>query len=260
MKIACTVRNGQGACERPALPYNFASNNLEEVGERSQEVVNKLQSLEDLPPVGSTDFPLSNLQRRKMNTTETQEELDIEFRRRWLMDQFAQIDEQTRAERVERNLEVDRQRVIGSHHFAKASTECIYLYTHGFFIATVMITQAVNEGIIKFVAERNNIQYENMTVSDILQTLESQGIISQDCSKASEEIRRSFRNDVHHMNPPVAEINFPELAKKNIHNLAAIEREIWATNFRYAEMIPSQPQYWDVNPDGSIPVNLRGGF
>ena len=195
-----------------------------------------------------------------MSTTETQEDLDIEFRRRGLMDQFAQIDERTRAERVERNIEVDRQRIIGSYHFAKASTECIDLYTHGLFIATAMTTQAVNEGIIKFVAERNNIQYENMTVSDILQTLESQGIISQDCSRASEEIRRSYRNDVHHMNPPVAEIDFPELAKKNIHNLAVIEREIWATDFDNGKVITVQPKYWDTNPDGTITVNLRGGF
>ena len=48
--------------------------------------------------------------------------------------------------RVERNLEVDRQRIIRSDYFAQASTECIYLYTDGYFIATVMTTQAVNEG------------------------------------------------------------------------------------------------------------------
>lgn len=195
-----------------------------------------------------------------MKTSETQEELDLEFRRRWLMDHFSQIDEQTREARVERNLEVDRQRIIGSYHFAQASTESIDLYTYGFFIATVMTTQAVNEGIIKFVAERNNIQYENMTLSDILTTLASQSIISQDCFKASEEIRGSYRNDVHHMNPPVAKINFPELAKKNIHNLAIIEREIWATNFSAGKLIPIQPKYWDVNPDGTISVNLRGGL
>ena len=195
-----------------------------------------------------------------MKTIKTQEELNIELRRRWLMDQFSQIDEQTREARVERNLEVDRQRIIGSYHFAQASTESIDLYTYGFFIATVMTTQAVNEGIIKFVAERNNIQYENMSLSDILTTLKSQGIISQDCFKASEELRGSYRNDVHHMNPPVAKINFPELAKKNIHNLAIIEREIWATNFSAGKLIPIQPKYWDINPDGTISVNLRGGL
>lgn len=193
-----------------------------------------------------------------MKTTEDQ--IDFEFRRQGLFDQFAQIDDQTRHGRVERNLEVDRQRIIGSYHFAEASTECINLYTHGFFIATVMTTQAVNEGIIKFVAERNKIQYQNMRLCEILQTLESICVISQDCSRASDEIRRSYRNDVHHMNPTVAKINFPELAKKNIHNLAFIEREIWATNFDDGKVIPIQPKYWDFNSDETITVNLRGGF
>ena len=195
-----------------------------------------------------------------MSTTETQEKLDIEFRREGLMNQFAQIDEQTREERVERNLEVDRQRIIRADYFSKASTECIYLYTHGFFIATVMTTQAVNEGIFKFVAERNNINHDNMNHSALLKNLKDKGTITQDCYDASEQIRGSYRNDVHHMNPTVAQINFPELAKKNIHNLAVIEREIWATSFRDGKMIPIQPKYWDINPDGTITVDLRGGF
>ena len=193
-----------------------------------------------------------------MNTRENQEQL--EFRRKGLINQFKQIDEQTREARVDRNLEVDRQRLIGSYHFAPASTECIHLYTDGFFIATVMTTQAVNEGIMKFVADRNNIKHENMNQSELLKTLKDKSLISQDCFESSEQIRGSYRNDVHHMNPPVAEIDFPELAKKNIHNLAVVEREIWATNFRNGEMIPIQPKYWDTNPDGTITVNLRGGF
>ena len=195
-----------------------------------------------------------------MKTTKSQEELDLEFRRRGLMDQFAQIDEQTRAERVERNLEVDRQRIIRSDYFAQASTECIYLYTDGYFIATVMTTQAVNEGIIKFVAGRNNIKHENMNHSERLKILKDKSIISQDCLEVSEQIRGSYRNEIHHMDPPVAKIDFPELAKKNIHNLAAIEREIWATSFKDGKVIPIQPKYWDINPDGTITVNLRGGF
>ncbi|MYC75398.1 hypothetical protein F4X10_06465 [Candidatus Poribacteria bacterium] len=99
-----------------------------------------------------------------------------------------------------------------------------------------------------------------MNISDILTTLESQGIISQNCFQASDQIRGSYRNDAHHMNPQVAKINFPELAKKNIHNLAVIEREFWATDFDNGKVMPIQPKYWDINPDGTIPVNLRGGF
>ena len=193
-----------------------------------------------------------------METTDTKAEL--EYRRIVLMDQFAQIDEQTREARVARNLEVDRQRIIRADYFSEVSTECINLYTHGFFIATVMTTQAVNEGIFKFVAERNNIKRDNMNQSALLKTLKDKGIITQDCYDASEQIRGSYRNDVHHMNPKVAQINFPELAKKNIHNLAVIEREIWATNFKDGTMIPIQPKYWDINSDSTTTVYLRCGF
>ena len=62
------------------------------------------------------------------------------------------------------------------------------------------------------------------------------------------------------MNPPVAEINFPELAKENIRNLAVVEQEVWAANFNDGKIIPIQPKYWDINPDGTVPVYLRGGY
>ena len=195
-----------------------------------------------------------------MKIPENKEELKLELRRGALISSFTQHDEHTREERVERSLEVDRQLIIGSHHFANASTECFLLYIDGYFIATVMTTQAVNEGIIRFVAGQNNIKHENMDHCELLNTLKDKSIISQDCYDASEQIRGSYRNDVHHMNPKVAQIDFPELAKKNIHNLAVIEREIWAINRTDGERIPVQPKYWDINPDGTFPVNLRGGF
>ena len=177
-----------------------------------------------------------------------------------LIQEFAQIDERTREERIDRYLEIDRQKIIGEHHFARASTECIHLYRDGHFISTVMTTQAVNEGIIKFVAGRNNIKHENMNHSKRLKTLKDKSIISQDCLEASEQIRRSYRDDIHHMNPPVAQINFPELAKKNIQNLAVIECEFWSTAIIGGKLMPFQPKYWDINPDGTVPIYLRTGI
>ena len=59
------------------------------------------------------------------------------------------------------------------------------------------------------------------------------------------------------MNQPVADIWFPDLAKKNIQNLAVIEHEIWATSFKDEELIPIHPKYWDINPDGTMPIHLR---
>ena len=170
------------------------------------------------------------------------------------------MDELTCEVRVDRYLEVDRQRIIGSYHFAQASTECIDLYRDGHFIATVMTTQAVNEGIIKFVAERNNIQYENMPLCNLLQTLALQSIFSQPCFEASDQIRRSYRNQVHHMNPPVGKIDFPALAKKNIQSLSVVEREIFDVDVDEGKIVPIQPKYWDINPDGTVPVYLISGI
>ena len=166
-------------------------------------------------------------------------------------------DEQTREDRADRYLEVNQQGFIPNFYFAPASAECLFLYRDGHFIATVMTTQAVNEGIIKFVAERNSIDYENITREDLLTTLLSEGIFSKNCFKASTQILKSFRNDVHHMNPNVAKIDFHELAKKNIQNLSVIEREIWAAYHDAEGLVPLQPKYWDTNPDGTATISLR---
>ena len=117
-----------------------------------------------------------------------------------LIQEFAQIDELTREERVDRYLEIDRQKIIGEYHFASASTECIHLYRDGHFVSTVMTTQAVNEGILKFVAERNSIDCKKNTNREgLLTTLLSEGIFSQICFEASKQIWKSHRNDVHHI-------------------------------------------------------------
>ena len=175
-----------------------------------------------------------------------------------VIEDLRQRDEQTREDRADRYLEVHQQGFIPNQHFAPASAECHYLYRDGHFIATVMTTQAVNEGILKFVAERNNIQktdYCNLRA--LLKLLVSQGIFSRDCFEASKQIYESFRNDVHHMNPKVATLDFQELAKKNIQNLPVIEREIWAAYHDDKGLVPLQPKYWDKNPDGTVTISLR---
>ena len=175
-----------------------------------------------------------------------------------VIEDLRQRDEQTREDRADRYLEVHQQGFIPNQHFAPASAECLYLYRDEHFIATVMTTQAVNEGILKFVAERNNIQqtgYCNLRA--LLKLLVSQGIFSRGCFEASKQIYESFRNDVHHMNPKVATIDFQELAKKNIQNLSVIEREIWDAYHGDKGLVPCQPKYWDKNPDGTVTISLR---
>ena len=176
-----------------------------------------------------------------------------------VIEELRQRDEQTREDRADRYLEVRQQGFIPNYHFADASAECLFLYRDGHFIATVMTTQAVNEGILKFVAKRNNIREKDYgDLYDLLTILMKQGIFSPDCFDASKQIYGSFRNDVHHMNPKVAEINFQVLAKKNIQNLSVIEREIWAAYPNAdGKLVPLEPKYWDIDPDGTAELSLR---
>ena len=132
----------------------------------------------------------------------------------------------------------------------------IYIGT-AHFLSTVMVSQAVAEGIFRFVRERNGRTGEDGDRPTVAGRLMGDGVISEACSTAFVQIWRSFRNDVHHMNPKVATISFPDLAKRNIDDLAIIEREVFAYEVGNGKLIPAQPLYWDLNPDGTAPVFLR---
>lgn len=165
-------------------------------------------------------------------------------------------------EKIDRYLEVEHQGIIGGHYFAHASSECIYLYRDGYFIGAVMMSHAINEGIMKFVAERNGIARNKTdgatkTVEDLIEELKEKSIITDVCGDASMRIWRSYRNDIHHMNPTVAKINFKEIAKQNLKCLAIIEKEIFDFKINNGAIAPTQPKYWDIRSDGKASVFLR---
>ena len=180
------------------------------------------------------------------------------IKRRRLQDDLRSSLEQSIDQRVDRYLEINHQWIIGNHYFAAASAECIELYRDGYFISTVMVSQAVNEGIFRFVAERNSIDRESH--EQFIKELMNGNIISEDCAKASKRIWGSFRNDVHHMNPKVATIPFEALAKRNLQDLSVIEKEIFGVDVNNGKLIPHQPKYWDIQKDGTVPAFLRSSF
>ena len=180
------------------------------------------------------------------------------IKRRRLQDDLRSSLEQSIDQRVDRYLEINHQWIIGNHYFAAASAECIELYRDGYFISTVMVSQAVNEGIFRFVAERNSIDRESH--EQFIKELMNGNIISEDCAKASKRIWGSFRNDVHHMNPKVATIPFETLAKRNLQDLSVIEKEIFGVDVNNGKLIPHQPKYWDIQKDGTVPAFLRSSF
>lgn len=165
-------------------------------------------------------------------------------------------------EKIDRYLEIEHQGIIGGHFFAPASTECIYLYRDGYFISTVMMSHAINEGIIKFVAERNGIQKNKtdgtaLTIEDLINELTQKKFISTDCGNASMKIWKSYRNDIHHMNPMVTKIDFRKLAQQNLKHLSIIEKEIFDFKTNNGAFIPMNSKYWDIQKDGTASVFLR---
>jgi len=164
--------------------------------------------------------------------------------------------EHTLEQRADRYLEAGHHGIIPNHHFAGASAECLNLYRDGYFLSTVMVSQSVAEGVFRFIVEHNGLALERER-PEIAKLLVDRAIISEICAAAFLRIWRSFRNDVHHMNPKVTEVPFRELARQNIADLAAIEREVFAFRVNQGKLAPVHATYWDLQPDGSIPVFLR---
>jgi hypothetical protein len=164
--------------------------------------------------------------------------------------------ERTLDERVARYVEVAHQGIVPNHHFAAASSECIDVYRDGHLLSAVMVSQAVTEGIWRFVLERNEIQSDRDRPA-LAATLVERKILSNDCAEAFGRIWRSFRNDVHHMNPGVSAVPFKELARRNLIDLAVIEREIFGVTFDNGKLVPLQPRYWDLRENGTTSVFLR---
>jgi hypothetical protein len=199
-------------------------------------------------------------------------------------DHLRRCDQQSLDERARRHLEIDHQGIIAGHSFAAASSECIDLYRDGHFISVVMASQAVNEGIIKLIVDRNRIacsmdqpqprikamlrcllrrklqtRHQTKSLRALLEEITDKGILSSTCAEASLRIIGSFRNDVHHMNPKVVAIDFKVLAKRNLQDLAEIEKEIFAVDYDNGKLFPKQPKYWDCEDNGTVPVFLRLG-
>jgi hypothetical protein len=121
-----------------------------------------------------------------------------------------------------------------------------------------MVSQSVTEGILRFVLERNGMPDDNKS-DEALKVLVEENIISQRYCEAFSRIRKSFRNDVHHMNQSVYQVPFREFAKRNMDDLATIEGEIFACSYGInGELIPRQPKYWNMIPERDIPIFIRG--
>jgi len=166
--------------------------------------------------------------------------------------------------RVERYMEIAHQGIVPAHHFAAASDQCIKLYRDGYFLSAVMVSQAVNEAVCRFILDRNGKGVPERPTQRFLREevkkLAKDAVICQACADACKRIWDSFRNDVHHMNPKVAQIDVQALAKSNLQDLAVVEKEIFGCDLKDGKLVPHHPKYWDIQADGTVPAFLRLSF
>ncbi len=166
--------------------------------------------------------------------------------------------EQELQTRLDRWYELNHIRIIPNHHFAAASSECLYLYRDGYFLSCVLLSQAVSEGIIEFVAQRNDLQKDaDWNIPRVLRAMVEKQVISSKLEADALGVYRSYRNDFHHMNPTVANLDVRRIAVENIQRLQRIEGEIFGFTTPNGRIRPTQPRYWDVNEDGAVSVFIR---
>lgn len=186
----------------------------------------------------------------------------MDIKRQTLKDNLTASYNSSIDERVDRYLDIGYHWIIGNHHFAAASYECINLYRDGHFIAAVMMSHSINEGIIEFVTDRAKLPKHKSdgnakSIEELINELEQQKTISKACADAARGIYGSYRNDIHHMSPKVGSIDFCSLARENLKRLAMIEGEIFGADVIEGRLKPHHPIYWDLNADGTVSAFLR---
>ena len=96
-------------------------------------------------------------------------------------------------ERVQRAIQVRPQIIVPNHHFTWASTECVYLYRDGYFLGTAMATQALNEGLIRFIAERNGLA-SNQDLYQLVDQFAMKDVVTSGCADAMRRVLKSFQS------------------------------------------------------------------
>ena len=138
------------------------------------------------------------------------------------------------------------------HHFAKPFDECFQTYRSGLFIACTMLAQAINEGIINFVAERNNIKAKrggNLPIT--IKEFVKHGHFTNEVAQASEAIcNRTERNKLQHMKKEISCIDdWHNRAKNNLRNLARVESFVFGYDMVDGDFQPHHEQYWCMGND-----------
>lgn len=160
-------------------------------------------------------------------------------------------------ERISRYQELDFIKVTPNAHFASVSSECIFLYRDGHFLACIALCQAVSEAIVRLMCERSKFSSISNDYAKNVENLHKRKK-EPDCNELFNGIWKG-RNDYHHLNPniPIERSKLQDIAKSKILTLHKIESKVF--DFAWTKdgaISPRYPKYWDMK-DGLLNVFLR---
>lgn len=187
------------------------------------------------------------------------EQMNIQERqmRFYIEDGIKQEFEQTLAARVERYLKVKPHGIVPLSKFAPVSQEVSYLFRDGHFFGSISLSQSVSEAIAKFLCQRNGWKPKKKYEENILK-LHTRNFISDNLKDMFLKIWEN-RDDYHHLNETIEtdRIKIETLAYEKTLLLKKIESEVFRFEIRNGNIVPEKPKYWDIKPDGTVPVFLR---
>ncbi|MDZ4781225.1 MAG: hypothetical protein SGJ19_13305 [Planctomycetia bacterium] len=168
---------------------------------------------------------------------------------------------------VARQANLQTQPFIPDAFFAQASAECQRLFVEGHDYACILLTQAVAEGIARFLAEKNNVKVfanDHRAQINLLQHAPGPPAITPAAFSAFRKIRGKpceDRNDFHHMNSNVEQscAKLEQRAKQCIESLYLIEAEVFA--FEYGNggtLVLANPHYWPSAGANEVMVYVQG--
>jgi len=159
--------------------------------------------------------------------------------------------------RVDRYLRAEHPPIVPNSWFAPASSECILLFSYGFFYGCISQCQAVGEALIKFICKCNNFR-EKKNFEENVRTLKKRGFIDDTFEKLCHSLWED-RDDYHHINQNIEtdRQRLEQMALTKIRTLGELEKWVFQYSDTNGCITPKCPKYWPIQKDRKYQVFLR---
>jgi len=166
-------------------------------------------------------------------------------------------------DRACRLAKVDKLGLVPCGVFGAPSAECIELYRDGHYYGCISLVQAVTEAIVRHVWQVKLCKKKNAggEFDSNLTSLHKKGFISDEVKTTIAEIWED-RNTFHHLTLSLGKEmrDLEQLAAKKLRLLSEVEKHFFGYDIEDGLVKPHQPEFWNIQPDGSTLVYVRGGL